>query len=347
MKYHALHVWMLWSLANQYRVASIGLVLLAWKTTDPYHAHLLGSTKPPTLLPFILPYNTGERRMFSDMSFKCQSTSTFSSYTIAEADEDILYKLYPTRPEKAYGLGIYAPKTSTAIFLAPRPSPRTIRSYASFGPPPLKSSPVPPLPVYDPEKYRKLPAMQKFTAPPKRVYTLRRKSSRRPLRVVQYNPTPADDKPHTLDRSTSGESLSSIYSRSVSGDSPDPSCRPVLQTASGQLLNASAALPTGGHNSLNGSQPGVASDKVDRPRLQSKLREDFTGQTIHARTDRPSRLPIVRAVSTFGNVQDWETGKACDAQSVRSDRFNTWTERCNLPPLPVEKARAGRQQARG
>ena len=26
--------------------------------------------------------------MFSDMSFKCRSTSTFSSYTIAEPDED-------------------------------------------------------------------------------------------------------------------------------------------------------------------------------------------------------------------------------------------------------------------
>jgi hypothetical protein len=222
-------IWMLSSFANQYRVVSVGLVVLTWKTTDPYHAHLLGITKPPTFLPFILPYKKGERRMFSNMSFKCRSTSTFSSYTIAEPDEDILYKLYPTRPEKAYGLGIYAPKTSTANFLAPGPSLRTIRSHASFGPPPLKSSPVSPLPVYDPEKYRNTPATQKITAAPKRVYTLRRKNSRRPLRVVQYNPTPSNDTPHTLDRSTSKESLSSIYSRSVSGDSPDPSCRPVLR----------------------------------------------------------------------------------------------------------------------
>lgn len=281
--------------------------------------------------------------MFSDMSFKCRSTSTFSSYTIAEPDEDILYKLYPTRPEKAYGLGIYAPKTSTANFLAPRPSLRTIRSHASFGPPPSKSSPVPPLPVYDPEKYRNLPAMQKITVAPKRMYTLRRKNSRRPLRVVQYGPTSANDKLHTLDRSTSGESLSSIYSRSVSGDSPDPSSRPVVRKASSQLLNASAALTIGRHNPLHDNQPSTRSGKVDRPRMQSKLREDHTSQTIDPRMNRPSRLPIVRAVSTFGNVRDWETGKACDAKSVRSGRVSTWTERCNLPPLPVEKARDGRQ----
>ena len=329
--------------ADQYRVVSIGLVLLTWKTTDPYHAHLLGITKPPTLLPFILPYNTGERRMFSDMSFKCRSTSTFSSYAIAEPDEDILYKLYPTRPEKAYGLGIYAPKTSTANFLAPRPSLRTIRSHASFGPPPLKSSPVPPLPVYDPEKYRNLPAMQKIAAPPKRVYTLRRKNSRRPLRTGQFDSAPSNDKPKVLDRSLSEESLSSVYSRSLSGDSPDPSCQPVCRKASGKLLNASAAVATCVPNPFNGNQPGARSGTRDGPRLQSKLREDCYSQTIDVSIDRPSRLPKVRAVSTFGNVQEWETGQACDTRSVHSGRGSTWTERCNLPPLPVEKARSGRQ----
>lgn len=318
--------------------------MLTWKTTDPYHAHLLGITKPPALLPFILPYNTGERRMFSDMSFKCRSTSTFSSYTIAEPDEDILYKLYPTRPEKAYGLGIYAPKTSSANFLAPRPSLRTIRSHASFGPPPLNSSPVPPLPVYDPEKYRNLPAMQKITAPPKRVYTLRRKNSRRPLRAVHHDPMPANDKPNTLDRSASKESLSSIYSRSVSGDSPDPSCQPIPRKASGQLLNTSAALITVGQKPHYGNQPGSEAGRLHRPRLQqSKLREDYTSHTADGNTGCSSRLPIVRAVSTFGNVQDWGTAGACNTKVVHDGRSSTWTEPCHLPPLPVEKARAGRQ----
>lgn len=276
--------------------------------------------------------------MFSEMSFKCRSTSTLSSYTIAEPGEDILCKLYPTRPEKAYGLGIYAPKTSTANFLAPRPSPRTIGSHALFGPPPLKSSPVPPLPVYDPEKYRNQTAMQRITAPPERVYTLRRKNSRRPLRVVQYDPMPAIDQLHTLDKSTSKESLSSIYSRSVSGDSPDPSCRPILRKASEQLLNASGALTP-----LKSNQPGLVSGGVERPKLHSGLREDYASQPTDSHTNAPSRLPVVRAVSTFGNVQDWATAGACNTKAMRHGRSSTWTERCNLPPLPVEKARVGRQ----
>lgn len=338
-----MRIWVLSSFANNYRVVSIGLVVLTWKTADPYHAHLLGITKSPTLLPFISPYKTDERRMFSDMSFKCRSTSTFSSYTIAEPDEDILYKLYPTRPEKAYGLGIYAPKTSPANFLAPRPSLRTIRNHASFGPPPLKSSPVPPLPVYDPEKYRNMPAMQKITAAPKRVYALSRKNSRLPLRAVQYDPTPSDDKPHTLDRSTSKESLSSIYSRSVSEDSPDPSCRPVLREASGQLSNASATLKTVDRNPVNDNQHGLASGTIYRPRLHSKLQEDFTAETNDSKIDgsigAPSRLPTVRAVSTFGNVQDWGTANVFDTKPARNVRVSTWTERCNLPPLPVSTLR--------
>ena len=329
---------MLSSFADQHRVVAVGLVLLNWKTTNPYHAHLLGIARSPTLLPFISTCDTGERRMFSDMSFKCRSTSTFSSYTIAEPDEDILYKLYPTRPEKAYGLGIYAPKTSTANFLAPRPSLRTIRSHASFGPPPLKSSPVPPLSVYDPEKYRNLSAMQNITARPKRVYTLRRQNSRRPLRVVQYDPTTAHEKPHTLDRSTSGESLSSIYSRSVSGHSPDPSYRPILRKVSGQPLGASTALTP-----LNGSQPGLVSGGVERPRMHSRLRDDYARQSTDSNANTPSSLPILRAESTFGNVQDWATAGACNTKAVRNGRSSTWSERCNLPPLPVEKARVCRR----
>jgi hypothetical protein len=195
--------------------------------------------------------------MFSEMSFKCRSMSTFSSYTIADPDEDILYKLYPTRPEKAYGLGIYAPKTSTASFLAPRPSLRTIRSQASFGPQPLKSSPVPPLPVYDPEKYKHLPAMQMTSQPPKRLSSLRRKNSQRVPCNVHHASKPTDGEPHTLNRSASKESMSSIYSRSVSGDSPDPSRRPVFQKASSRRLIASAALTSVGRDSADADQPGI------------------------------------------------------------------------------------------
>jgi hypothetical protein len=206
---------------------------------------------------------------------------------------------------------------------------------------------VPPLPVYDPEKYRNMLAMQRITAPPKRVYTLRRKNSWRPLRIVQYDPMRLSDEPNSLNRSASKESLSSVYSRSVSGDSPDPSCRPVPRGSSGQLLNTSTTLTSVGRKPLDGNQPGVGSGILHKPRLHSKLRENFNGQIIDATTDASkealSGLPSVRAVGTFGDVQDWGTAKGFDAKYARNARISTWTERCNLPPLPVEKLRAGRQ----
>jgi hypothetical protein len=207
-----------------------------------------------------------------------------------------------TKPEKAYGLGIYAPKASVASFLTPRPSLRTIRSQASFGHRPLKSSPVPPPPVYDPEKYKDMPAMQKTSQLPRRVYTLRRKSSQRgALRAVQCSPLPVDDKPRTLGRAASGESLSSVYSRSVSGDSPDLSHRSVFGKPVGRQLNTSTVSRTVGPNYLNVTRAGARFGAVHQPRSQSGLRQDYLSRTadIHI-----TRLPVVRAVSDFGSVQN-------------------------------------------
>lgn len=281
--------------------------------------------------------------MFSVMSFKCRSTSTFSSYTIAEPTEDTLYTLYPTRPEKAYGLGMYAPKTSAASFLTPRPSLRTIRSQASFGHRQLKSSPVPPLSVYDPEKYKDLPIRQKISQPPRRVYTSRKKYNQRTMQAVQCDLTPTKDKPLAFDRSVSKASLSSIYSRSVSGDSPDPSRQSAVINASGRPVNNSAALTTNRRKNLNVTCQSTAYPRLDYPRLRSRLRDDHASQKVDNNINTTLRFPIMRAVSTFGNVQDWTAVQGGDAKGVRRGRPSTWSERCNLPPLPVERVRIGRQ----
>jgi hypothetical protein len=324
---------------DQSRIASTALLLLTWKTTDPYRAHFLGIHNLPELLPFTLACKKGDRPMFSEMSFKCRSTSTYSSYTLPEPNEDTLYTLYPTRPEKAYGLGIYAPKASVASFLAPRPSLRTIRCQASFRHRPLGTSPVPRLPVYDPEKYKDMPAVKKGSLVPRRVYTLRRKSSQRgALRAVQCDPLLVDGKPRTLGRTASRESLSSIYSRSVSGDSPDPSRGRILGEPTGRQPNTSTASMTVGCSHLNATRAGARCSEATQPRSQSRLQQDCSGRTADSRT---TRLPAVKAVSDFGSVQDWAIGGR-DGRLARSGRASTWSERCNLPPLPVEKARMGR-----
>jgi hypothetical protein len=225
--------------------------------------------------------------MFSEMSFKCRSTMSFSSssYTLIDPASDPLHTLYPTLPEKSYGLGIYAPKKSisssnlsspfsTASFLTPRPSLKTLRSQASLaGPRPLhlhsKSypttssahSPLPPVPTYNPEKYKNFPPLHLHVKksslgpapPPRRAYTLKRRGSQGTLHVVLRSPScpmmlgdhhkedinhdkviqakkedskPTNavliNKPLARTLSLGAESISSVYSRSLSGDNPEP-----------------------------------------------------------------------------------------------------------------------------
>ena len=277
-------------MTNKTRITSIGLITLLLNTPDFYLAHLSGINKPLSLLPFTLPYKPTNRPMFSEMSFKCRSTSSFSSssYTLTDPNSDPLYTLYPTRPEKAYGLGIYAPKQSTTTsssssssfsttsFLTPRPSLKTIRSQASLGggpraphlhskPYPIvtsSTSPLPPGPTYNPDKHRNFPVprgCKKSSSssgpppPPRRAYTLKRRGSQGTLRVVLRSPScplmlsdrytghndfhekgkskskhdgehcnATVDNPLARTQSLSAESLSGVYSRSLSDDDPDP-----------------------------------------------------------------------------------------------------------------------------
>lgn len=237
--------------------------------------------------------------MFSEMSFKCRSTSSFSTYTLVDPNEDTLYTLYPTRPEKAYGLGIYAPKSSTPSFLTPRPSLKNIRSQTSLGRRPLESSSLPPLPVYNPEKYRKTSTVQNMPPKPRRAYTLRRDDSQGTLRAVPRSPA--------LVKSASNDSLSSVYSRSVSGDKHTP----VLDTPA--VMNQqdrdvrSCDTSTVRHNPFR--RMPSKTRQYQRPQAPSLGNRSRFGDTRAGAPVAQSRLPLTREVSDFGNVQDWVRSK--------------------------------------
>jgi len=331
-------------MTNKIRITSIGLIILVTKTPDPYLAHLSGINKPPSLLPFTLPYKPTNRPMFSEMSFKCRSTSSFSSssYTLTDPNSDPLYTLYPTRPEKAYGLGIYAPEKSittntssvssfsTTNFLTPRPSLKTIRGQASLGDRPRlhlysKSYPVtstssslPPVPTYNPEKYKTLPALRagrKYPSssssssssgppppqplPPRRAYTLKRRGSRGTLRVVLRSPScplmfggelkeqegnlddDDDDDKYVNNainnpllarpRSPSAESLSSVYSRSLSGDDPDlkPFFREETETEPAAAAASTMTVSGRQNHQQQQQQQQVPPDSIEPPRTSS------------------------------------------------------------------------------
>jgi hypothetical protein len=91
-------------------------------------------------------------------------------------------------------------------------------------------------------------------------------------------------------------------------------------------------------NLSNVTRPDARFGQAHQPMSQLRLRQDCFGRTIDK---NPTRLPVVRAVSDFGSVQDW-AAESSDGRPVRSGRASTWSERCNLPPLPVEKVRMDR-----
>ncbi|KAK5116165.1 hypothetical protein LTR62_008491 [Meristemomyces frigidus] len=215
-------------------LASLTLMALMPKAAEPYHSHLFGRTRTSDELPSGLPYKMGKIYPHSEMSFKCRSSSSLSSQIPGVPQRIASGHLLPTCPEKALsGLGIYcAPPhaikySSTPSFLTPRPSLHSIRSHTTVvsGP---RSSPLPALPAYFPEKYRHSESnILPNPLLPKRIqqrpYTTlvvpRRSSARvsgRPVRLVPPTPTFRVPKAAMLDRS---ESLSSVYSRSISGES--------------------------------------------------------------------------------------------------------------------------------
>jgi hypothetical protein len=304
------------------------LIIFLLKTPDSYMAHLSGINKSQQLLPFALPYKPTNKPMFSEMSFKCRSTTSFpsSSYTLIDPASDPLYTLYPTLPEKAYGLGIYTPKksissshlspsVSTASFLTSRPSLKTLRSQASLaGSRPLhlhsKSypttssahSPLPPVPTYNPEKYKNFPPLRLHgkksssgpAPPPRRAYTLKRRGSQGTLHVVLRSPScpmmlgnhhkedtnhdkvvqvkkeenkPSNfiiNEPLARTMSLGAESISSVYSRSLSGDDPEPTTNDTPRTTI-PTATANSRNPRPYHHQTSSFNPRTSSMPSQHP----------------------------------------------------------------------------------
>ena len=277
------------------RVVSLALFVITCKIDDPFRAHLCGVTKEESLLPLMLPYKSSmQNPMFSEMSFKCRSSTSLSSHTLVPSC-DSTSNLLPSTPEKVVGLGIYATKTSAAVFLAPRPSLSSIRTHTTIGTVP-PSSPLSPLPAYFPEKYRKGSAMHKALYPPKRPQRRERSKSERTVRIVP--PSPALSAANLEMHNNSVESLSSVYSRSISGEkhSPRPIERPTI------LTDGSRSYSSGSTVTIIKSPLG-AMRLADRPEvvvMNQSTRASSEGSTdteIDDAATLQAKLPSVKAVS--------------------------------------------------
>jgi hypothetical protein len=88
------------------RIVSMALFIATNKTEKPFRAHLLGVIKEQALLPLMLPYKASKQHpMFSEMSFKCRSSTSLSSRTLVPSCDSTM-TLLPSKADKVVGLGI-------------------------------------------------------------------------------------------------------------------------------------------------------------------------------------------------------------------------------------------------
>ncbi|KAK4967102.1 hypothetical protein LTR42_010450 [Elasticomyces elasticus] len=276
--------------------------------------------------------------MFSEMSFKCRSSSSLSSHTLIPSRSNSMSHLLPSCPEKAaFGLGIYAPKQSTLSFLTPRPSLQSIRTTTSSLPPP--SSPLPPLPAYFPERYRQDSAMQKAIYPPRsqQPYQLRRSQSGRTVRMVP--PSPALSASNLAAFNKSSESLSSVYSRSISGERRSP--RPDALSQSSRSLSSSSTA-TLVKSPLGAMRRAADPNTVVLPEMRRQTSGEEIDMDIDDAATLQANLPSVKAVSEFGEVTDWPLGRQVPLsycqRTAQLDEKGV-LRRMDFTPLTIRKTR--------
>ncbi|KAK5733742.1 hypothetical protein LTR17_009446 [Elasticomyces elasticus] len=319
-------------------IASIALFVLLHKTSEPFQCHLFGVRKQPTLLPLMMPYKVAPgHAMFSEMSFKCRSSSSLSSYTLIPSRSNSMSHLLPSCPEKAaFGLGIYAPKQSRLSFLSPRPSLQSIRTTSSLPPP---SSPLPPLPAYFPERYRQESAMQKAVYPPRsqQPYQLRRSQSDKTVRMVP--PSPALSASNLAAFNKSSESLSSVYSRSISGERRGT--RPDMLSQSSRSLSSSSTA-TLVKSPLGAMRRAADPNTVVLPEMRRQTSSEEIDLEIDDAATLQANLPSVKAVSEFGEVADWPLGRQVPLsycqRTAQLDEKGV-LRRMDFTPLTIRKTR--------
>lgn len=275
--------------------------------------------------------------MYSEMSFKCRSSTSTSSHRLVASQTDSVTHLLPSRPEHAYGLGIYAPRQSAPSFLTPRPSLSSIRTHTTMNSMPPPSSPLPPLPAYCPDKYRRRSAMAKAVYSPKPGYQQNRRQSEKTVRIVPPSPALSTANLAAFNRST--ESLSSVYSRSISGEGRGS--RPVA-TRAGSRSYSSESTSTIAKSPLGAMRLASDPETVVMSGAVSCGSNDGADSDIDDAATLQAKLPSVKAVSEFGQVEDWHNaGRAPVSYCARASEANDEgvMERLNFTPLMVRKTR--------
>lgn len=311
------------------RLTSATLLTLNERVQEPFRCHLFGITKQPHALPqTIVNNNPPLRAMYSEMSFKCKSSASLSSRTPATSRDASMSTLYTK--EKAVGLGIY---TSEPLFLTPRPSLSSIRTHTIIQSLP-KHSPIPPLPAYFPERYRRGTAAHKTVCPPRRPPRPERTPRGRTIRAGPSTPALSTANLNAYNRSM--ESLSSVYSRSVSGEQHSRQ-RGAENTR--RLTVGSRSCISGTTTTLNRSPLAVVSlaSHPERCHIQTKRSQSSRSSTDSDIDDTwtlQARLPVVSTVSECRDPKYWT-----DCQAVTSPKAQATRPRSGLHRLAMRRSK--------
>lgn len=277
------------------------LFVLQHTTDEPFRCDLLGTHKSHTLLPLALPYGTStDQPMHSEMSFKCRSSTSLSSQTLAPSYSNSTTNLLPEKPAKCIGLGIHTPRYPSRSFLTPRPSLSSIHSHAKLQSIP-SSSPLPPLPAYFPKRYRQGSAMHKAVHPPKRPPRPEHGMGEITVRIVP--PSPALSLANLKAFNRSQDSLSSVYSRSISGETyvEEPT-----QTQ-GVFVSAERSFSSGSTTTVKRSHLGAMRlahepDNVVASPQEKALLDESSRSDINDTPSLHARLPCVEADNCLGDI---------------------------------------------
>ncbi|OTA30484.1 hypothetical protein BTJ68_09377 [Hortaea werneckii EXF-2000] len=323
-------------------LAAGALFALLQKTLEPFRANLFGIREDFDSLPHLLSYAAStDRAMFSEMSFKCRSSSSLSSAGSISTPNRSTSHLLPSCPEKAViGLGIYSCKNSRPSFLTPRPSLCSIRTHTTVGSR-KPCLPLPPLPPYFPDACRRNTTVPKAAVPPQRPprpYSYSDLQGKT-VRMVPPSPTLLSPNPVALKRSE--ESLSSMYSRSISGESRRASAiRPALLRENGRAYSSSSTMTVVksplGTMRLAGDYMEVISTarqpKKDVTSRDGRAEDEEADSDIDDAATLQARLPLSKSLAISGQ-QD-----SCCERPRERDEDGT-ERRLTFTPLNVKKTR--------
>lgn len=318
------------------------LFVLMCRIHEPFRYHLFGVMRDQSILPRFSPYKTmNDRPTFSDMSFKCRSSTSLSSKTLVASFSDSRTNLLDDKfGENALRSSLQ--KSSPPSFLGPRPSLSSIRSYNASTSTQPPSSLLPPLPAYFPEKPLRRNIMDNAINPPSRPARYGRARKESTLRIVPPSPTISTANMRAFNHSQL--SLSSVYSQDISGKRSSM----LQQYQVGILGEANRACSSDSSLTVLQNRRGprrlieyarTLGPVSERPSL---INERFDPDIDDAATLQ-ARLPSVRTVSAFGDVKNWSCGSQIAAnyyqRLIEPEESNLKRQR-SFKPLRRYKSRS-------